>query len=85
MRGLLRRAPRTPKKRIFFATDLHGSEQCFRKFLNAGAVYEADFLIIGGDILGKRLVPIVEDGRAATARNTPSTGTPISIRTAWPP
>ena len=62
MRSLLRRTPRTATKRIFFATDLHGSEQCFRKFLNAGAVYDASFLIIGGDILGKRLVPIVENG-----------------------
>jgi uncharacterized protein len=61
VRGLLRRTSRAPNKRIFFATDLHGSEQCFRKFLNAGALYDANFLIIGGDILGKRLVPIIED------------------------
>jgi uncharacterized protein len=62
VRGLLRRTSRIANKRIFFATDLHGSEQCFRKFLNAGALYDAAYLIIGGDILGKRLVPIVEDG-----------------------
>lgn len=62
MRRLLRGGPRTPIKRIFFATDLHGSEQCFRKFLNAGAAYDATYLIIGGDILGKRLIPIVENG-----------------------
>ena len=24
---------------LYFATDLHGSEKCFRKFLNAGPVY----------------------------------------------
>ena len=42
-----------------FATDIHGSEDCFRKFLNAAKVYDADTLILGGDILGKRLVPII--------------------------
>jgi Icc-related predicted phosphoesterase len=50
---------------IFFVTDVHGSEDCFRKFLNAARVYEADVLIVGGDITGKIVVPIVEraDGR----------------------
>jgi Icc-related predicted phosphoesterase len=45
---------------IFFATDIHGSETCFRKFLNAGKVYHADVLIMGGDITGKMIIPIVE-------------------------
>jgi Icc-related predicted phosphoesterase len=45
--------------RLFFATDIHGSEQCFRKWLNAAKVYEADALILGGDITGKALVPLV--------------------------
>jgi len=50
--------------RIFFATDLHGSEMCWRKFLNAAKFYEADVLICGGDMTGKAIVPIVqEDGR----------------------
>jgi Icc-related predicted phosphoesterase len=44
--------------RIFFATDLHGSERCFRKFLAAAKVYEADVLLLGGDIAGKGLVPM---------------------------
>jgi uncharacterized protein len=48
--------------RIFFATDIHGSEVCWRKFLNARAVYEPDAMIIGGDITGKVLVPVVADG-----------------------
>ena len=47
--------------RILFVTDLHGSEVCFRKFLNAAPVYGADVLIIGGDICGKFLVPILLD------------------------
>ena len=56
---LFRRTPRAPHTRVFFATDLHGSERCFRKWLNAAAVYEADALILGGDLSGKVLVPVV--------------------------
>jgi Icc-related predicted phosphoesterase len=45
--------------RIFFATDVHGSEVCWRKFRNAGAFHKADVLIMGGDMTGKAMVPIV--------------------------
>lgn len=48
------------KTRIFYATDTHGSEKCFTKFINAGAFYKADVLIIGGDITGKYFIPIIE-------------------------
>jgi Icc-related predicted phosphoesterase len=49
--------------RIYFSTDIHGSERCFRKFLAAATTYEADVLIMGGDIAGKGLVPIrAQDG-----------------------
>lgn len=44
--------------RIFFASDIHGSNVCFKLFLNAGKFYNADVLIIGGDVTGKRVVPI---------------------------
>src|ERR1700694_4079763 len=44
--------------RIFFATDVHGSERAFRKFLAAAKAYEAGALILGGDIAGKGLGPI---------------------------
>jgi Icc-related predicted phosphoesterase len=47
--------------KIFFATDLHGSETCWRKFLNAGRFYDADILICGGDMTGKAIVPIVQE------------------------
>jgi Icc-related predicted phosphoesterase len=47
--------------KIFFATDLHGSEMCWRKFLNAAKFYEADVLICGGDMTGKAIVPIVQE------------------------
>ncbi len=53
-----RRAARRRALRIFFATDVHGSDRCFRKFLAAAKVYEADVLLLGGDIAGKGLVPI---------------------------
>jgi Icc-related predicted phosphoesterase len=46
--------------KLFFATDIHGSDRCFRKFLNAGKFYGADILLMGGDITGKMLVPVVE-------------------------
>jgi Icc-related predicted phosphoesterase len=50
------------KVRIFFATDVHGSEQCWRKFINAGKHYGADVLILGGDMTGKAVVPIIDEG-----------------------
>jgi Icc-related predicted phosphoesterase len=45
---------------LFFSTDLHGSEKCFLKFLNAAKFYEADSLVLGGDLTGKGFVPIIE-------------------------
>src|SRR5512146_1995730 len=48
--------------RIFFASELHGSTPCFRKFLNAAKFYKADWIVMGGDAAGKHLVPIVAEG-----------------------
>ena len=45
--------------KVFFATDIHGSEICWRKFLNAAAFYKADMVILGGDVTGKVMVPIL--------------------------
>lgn len=47
--------------RLFFSTDVHASEIVFRKFLGAAKFYEVDTLIMGGDITGKTVVPVVED------------------------
>lgn len=47
--------------RIYFVTDIHGSDICFRKFLNAAKFYKADVLILGGDITGKLIMPISRD------------------------
>jgi Icc-related predicted phosphoesterase len=57
---------------LFFATDMHGSEACFRKFLSAGRVYGADTLIMGGDITGKVIVPVhpAPHGHVARWRDT---------------
>jgi Icc-related predicted phosphoesterase len=48
--------------RIFFCADIHGSERCFRKWLNAAKAYRCDVLVFGGDLAGKILQPIVEVG-----------------------
>jgi len=55
-------------KRLFLAADLHGSEVVFRKFLAAATFYEADALLIGGDITAKSITPIVQqdNGRFQT-------------------
>jgi Icc-related predicted phosphoesterase len=47
-----RKEPRTV---LYFATDLHGSEKCFRKFLNGGKVYRPDVMVLGGDVAGKAI------------------------------
>lgn len=48
--------------KLFFATDLHASERTYRKFINAGKFYDVDILIMGGDITGKLLIPIIKEG-----------------------
>ena len=48
--------------KLFFATDIHGSDICWSKFLNAGKFYEADVLILGGDMTGKAVVPFIHEG-----------------------
>lgn len=47
--------------KVFFATDIHGSDLCLRKFLNAGKFYGVDAVVMGGDITGKMIVPVVEE------------------------
>lgn len=48
--------------RLFFATDVHGSTACWRKFVNSADFYDADVLILGGDTTGKAIFPIVDEG-----------------------
>lgn len=49
------------RTKIYFVTDVHGSDRCFRKFVNAGKFYSVNVLILGGDITGKMIEPIVEE------------------------
>ena len=63
-----------PSTRLFFATDLHGSDVCFRKFLGAARFYEANVLVVGGDITGKEIIAVLEqaDGSySATIQGRP--------------
>ena len=54
---------------VYYASDIHGSDRLWRKFVNAGKFYDADVLVMGGDITGKAVVPIDPDQRrAACAR-----------------
>jgi Icc-related predicted phosphoesterase len=52
--------------RIYYTSDLHGSEKCWRKFLVTPKYYQADVIILSGDITGKFIVPIIQllKGRA---------------------
>jgi hypothetical protein len=53
---------------LFFASDLHGSEVCWRKFVAAADFYGADLLVLGGDFTGKLVVPVVSAGDRHRAR-----------------
>lgn len=48
--------------RLFFATDVHGSTVCWRKFVNSAEFYDADVLVLGGDTTGKAIFPIIDEG-----------------------
>jgi len=55
--------------RVFFTTDVHGSKVVFKKFINAGKFYEANILILGGDMIGKMIVPMVDQGKGHFSAN----------------
>jgi uncharacterized protein len=59
---MLGRRSKTEITRLFYAGDVHGSRVCWKKFVNAAAHYPADVLVMGGDLTGKALVPIVCEG-----------------------
>lgn len=54
--------------RLFYASDLHGSDLAWRKFLSAGRVFNASALIMGGDLTGKAIIPLVRKGDTFNAR-----------------
>jgi uncharacterized protein len=61
MRGFRKRPveKRDEAVRVLFTTDLHGCESAFRKFVNAAIEFKVDIALLGGDLTGKRLVPVV--------------------------
>lgn len=61
MSFLFKKSSKKKATRLFFATDLHASERTYRKFINAGKFYDADVLVMGGDITGKLLIPIIKE------------------------
>src|SRR5437899_2542370 len=63
--NLLKRSSKDRPTRIFFASDVHGSEATFRKFIGAARFYQADVLVFGGDLMGKAMVPVVEEANGA--------------------
>ncbi|MBN2205010.1 MAG: metallophosphoesterase [Thermoleophilia bacterium] len=60
--GLFGKKGKGKVTKLFFVTDVHGSETTFRKFVNSGAFYGVDVLVLGGDIAGKMVVPILDLG-----------------------
>lgn len=53
---------RGKQTKVFFATDVHGSERTWRKFLSAAKFYGADVLVMGGDVMGKLTIPVIRAG-----------------------
>ena len=48
--------------RILYGSDFHGSEAVFRKFLSSGLQYKVNALMVGGDVTGKAMVPVIHQG-----------------------
>ncbi len=55
-------SPSSKPIRILYGSDFHGSDVVFRKFLSASMQYKANVLIVGGDVTGKAMVPVIHQG-----------------------
>lgn len=53
---------KSSEMKLYFATDIHGSQRCFNKFINAGKFYGANVLVMGGDITGKSVLFLCDHG-----------------------
>lgn len=51
--------------RLYYASDIHGTEVLWRKFLHAPVVYEAPVIVMGGDVTGKAVIPLVQESDGA--------------------
>jgi len=65
--------------KIFFVSDIHASNHCYRKFLNALRIYKVDVGILLGDLTGKLLIPLVE--KAGGGWETNFLGRPVEVET----
>ncbi len=65
--------------KIFFVSDIHASNHCYRKFLNALKIYKVDVGILLGDLTGKLLIPLVE--KAGGGWETNFLGRPVEVET----
>ncbi|MGN6380714.1 MAG: metallophosphoesterase family protein, partial [Gaiellales bacterium] len=69
--GLFRRTPAAggaAALRLYYASDIHGTAVLWKKFLNAPRYYKAQVLVMGGDITGKVVIPVVQDDEGWTAQ-----------------
>jgi Icc-related predicted phosphoesterase len=58
-----------PKTRIIFSSDFHGSDVVWRKFLNSASMFNANVLLMGGDMTSKVMVPIVREPEGGYTAN----------------
>jgi Icc-related predicted phosphoesterase len=65
--------------KIFFVTDIHGSNLCYRKYLNALKIYNVDVGILLGDLTGKVLIPLVD--KAGGGWETTLMGSHVEVNT----
>ncbi|MDX6231319.1 MAG: uncharacterized protein QOH68_270 [Nocardioidaceae bacterium] len=75
--------------RLYFCSDLHASRRCWKKFLNSAKFYDAQYIVVGGDITGKFVVPIVQQAKGiktatflGVQRRIDSDGDLASLKTA---
>jgi Icc-related predicted phosphoesterase len=71
-----------PRLEIFYASDIHGSERVFRKFLNAAAFYKVRAIVFGGDLTGKAIVPFVETSQGCYQAEVSGTEHSVAVGSA---
>lgn len=66
--------------KLYYASDIHGTEVLWRKFLHAPRVYEVPVIVMGGDVTGKAVIPLVEDAQGVVTAEL--FGQPVRAETA---
>ena len=59
MLAMLKRPQAVETVSLYYSSDIHGSTRLWKKFLKAGDFYKVDAAVMGGDITGKAIVPVV--------------------------